>query len=124
MTMERDNFFNISNMQQGIARKLGEGIATRIFVGENVMISVARIEPNTAGSVHSHPEEQWGLLLEGACVRIQDGEDVAVEVGDFWCTPGGVEHGIRTGAEGATVIDVFSPPRPEYRKPGEGFGAD
>lgn len=122
--MARDNFFNVSNMQQGIARKLGEGIAARIFVGENVMISVVRIEPNTAGAVHSHPEEQWGLLLEGACVRIQDGEEVAVEAGDFWCTPGGVEHGIRTGAEGATVIDVFSPPRPEYRKPGEGFGVD
>lgn len=122
--MDKDNFFNISNMQQGIARKLGEGIAARIFVGDNVMISVARIEPNTAGAVHSHPEEQWGLLLEGACVRIQDGEEVPVEAGDFWCTPGAVEHGIRTGPEGATVVDIFSPPRPEYRKPGEGFGVD
>lgn len=122
--MSAENFFNISNMKQGIARKLGEGIATRIFLGENVMVSVARIEPNTAGALHNHPEEQWGFLIEGDCVRIQDGEEVPAKVGDFWCTPGGVEHGIRAGAAGATVIDVFSPPRPEYRKPGEGFGVN
>lgn len=122
--MSRENFFNISNLQQGIARKLGEGVATRIFVGENVMVSVVRIAPNATGAVHSHPEEQWGFLIEGDCVRIQDGEEVSVAAGDFWCTPGGVEHGIRAGASGATVIDIFSPPRPEYRKSGEGFGVD
>lgn len=120
--MSTKNFFNIDNMDQGIARKLGEGIATRVFVGDNVMLSVARLDPNTSGTIHSHPEEQWGILLEGECVRIQDGEEFEAKAGDFWCTPGGVEHGIRTGATGATVIDVFSPPREEYKKPGEGFG--
>ena len=122
--MGKENFFNINNLQQGIARKLGEGLATRIFVGENIMVSVARIDPNAVGALHSHPEEQWGFLLEGDCVRIQDGEEVPVNAGDFWCTPGGVEHGIRAGANGATVVDIFSPPRPEYRKPGEGFGTE
>jgi len=29
---------------------------------------------------------------------------------------------VRTGAEGAVVLDIFSPPRAEYRKSGEGFG--
>jgi quercetin dioxygenase-like cupin family protein len=72
--------------------------------------------------VHSHPQEQWGVLLEGECVRIQDGEEVAMKAGDFWHTPGGVAHGIRTAAVGATVLDVFSPPREEYRKAGQGFG--
>ena len=120
--MADDGFFNLNNLEQGIARKLGEGIATRVFVGDNLMVSVARLEPNAAGKIHSHPEEQWGFLLEGDCVRIQDGKEVAAEVGDFWRTPGGVEHGIRAGANGATVLDIFSPPRDEYRKPGEGFG--
>jgi len=122
--MGKDNFFNIHNMKQGISRKLGEGIATRIFIGENAMVSVARLEPNAVGALHSHSEEQWGFLLEGDCIRIQGGEEVPVTAGDFWCTPGGVEHGIRAGSKGATVVDVFSPPRPEYRKPGEGFGVD
>ena len=87
------------------------------------MLSVVKFEPNAVGRVHSHPEEQWGVLLEGECVRIQDKEEVPMKAGDFWHTPGGVPHGIRVGNEGALVLDIFSPPRPEYKKPGEGFGS-
>jgi len=54
-------------------------------------------------------------LLEGECVRIQDGLEIAVKAGDFWHTPGNVLHGVRTEAQGAVVLDIFSPPRPEYR---------
>jgi quercetin dioxygenase-like cupin family protein len=63
------------------------------------------------------------VLLEGACTRIQDGEEVEVAAGDFWCTPGGVMHGIHTGESGAVVLDIFSPPREEYKQAGTGFGA-
>ena len=114
--------FNLADDAQGIHRKLGEGITTRIFVGDNAMLSVVRIAPHSTGKVHSHPQEQWGILLEGECVRIQGGEEVAMKAGDFWHTPGDVPHGIRTGDVGAMVLDVFSPPREEYRKAGEGFG--
>lgn len=115
--------FNLHDQTQGIHRKLAEGISTRIFAGEQAMLSVVRIEPDTEGAVHSHPQEQWGVLLEGECVRIQGGEEVAMKAGDFWHTPGGVAHGIRTGGKAALVLDVFSPPRDEYRTGGEGFGA-
>ena len=115
--------FNLQNDARGIERKLAEGIIARIFPGANVMLSVVRVEPHAVGTVHSHPEEQWGVLLEGRCTRIQNGEEVEATVGDFWCTPGGVAHGVRTGATGAVILDIFAPPRAEYRKAGEGFGA-
>jgi quercetin dioxygenase-like cupin family protein len=120
--MATENFFNIYDMDQGILRKLAEGVTTRVFVGEKAMLSVAKLEPNSAGELHSHPQEQWGICIEGDCIRIQDGREIPVKAGDFWCTPGGIEHGIRAGAQGATVVDIFSPPRPEYTRPGEGFG--
>ena len=124
MTTEpADWVFNLDDMSQGIARKLAEGITTRIFPGDNAMLSIVRIEPHSQGTPHSHPQEQWGVLLEGALVRIQGGQEVAMKAGDFWRTPGGVEHSVRTGDEGAVVLDVFAPPRDEYSKPGEGFGA-
>ena len=127
MTGQKNNagkswVFNIDNEAQGIPRKLTEGITTRVFCGDRVMLSVVRIEPHATGTVHSHPEEQWGLLLEGECVRIQGDEEIAMKPGDFWHTPSGVSHGIRTGDLGATVLDVFSPPREEYKKAGDGFG--
>lgn len=116
------NFFNLDDTTQGILRELAPGLTTRIFVGDQAMLSVVTIEPNAEGQVHSHPQEQWGVLLEGDAVRIQDGEEIAVKAGDFWRTPGGVPHGLRAGPHGARVLDIFSPPRDEYRKAGSGFG--
>ena len=115
--------FNLGDDTQGIHRTLAEGITTRIFPGQNVMLSVVQVAPHAEGTLHSHPEEQWGVLLEGECVRIQGGEEITMKAGNFWCTPGGVPHTVRTGAAGATILDIFSPPREEYRKSGSGFGA-
>jgi quercetin dioxygenase-like cupin family protein len=115
--------FNLHRADLGIPRQLAEGIQARIFAGEHAMLSVVRFEPNSTGAIHSHPEEQWGILLEGECVRIQAGEEVAMKAGDFWHTPGRVSHGIRTGASPALVLEVFSPPRREYRNAGQGFAA-
>ena len=120
--MAVENFFNLSDPDQGIPRQLAEGIATRVFPGEQAMLSLVTIEPNAEGRMHSHPEEQWGIMLEGEGVRVQDGVEVAVKKGDFWRTPGGVPHSFRAGPSGATVLDVFAPPREEYRQAGSGFG--
>ena len=116
-------FFNLYNQAQGLKRELTPGINTRIFVGDNVMLSVVRIEPNSEGTLHSHPEEQWGVVLEGECIRLQDGKEVPANAGDFWLTRGGVEHSVRTGDQACVVLDIFSPPREEYKNAGAGYGA-
>ena len=76
-----------------------------------------------SGEIHSHSQEQWGVMLEGGGVRIQDGVEHEVRAGDFWQTPGQVEHGFKAGPEGAVILDVCSPPRDEYRRAGAGFAA-
>lgn len=105
---------------RGMDRVLAEGVRASVYAGENSMLSVARVDPHSGTERHSHPEEQWGILLEGECVRVQGGDEVAVEAGDFWHTPGGVEHSVRTGERGAVILDVFSPPRPHYRDGNDG----
>jgi quercetin dioxygenase-like cupin family protein len=119
---QRDEFHNLDDPKDGLFRELAAGVTTRIFVGEGAMLSVVTLAPNSQGTLHHHPEEQWGVVLEGSAVRTQGGEEIPVKRGDFWRTPGGVPHTIRAGAEGARVLDIFSPPRPEYKKPGKGFG--
>lgn len=114
--------FNFHNESQGIPRTLADGIRARVFPGQHAMLSVVRFEPDSEGTMHSHPEEQWGVLLDGECIRLQGDEVVAMKAGDFWHTPGGVAHSIRTGSAGALVLDIFSPPRQEYTRAGEGFG--
>ena len=115
-------FNNINDLDSGIKRVLGDGISTRIFCGNQSMLSIVTIEPNAKGQIHSHPQEQWGFLIEGSGIRIQGGEEVVIKKGDFWQTPGGIDHGIIGGPEGAKVLDIFSPPRDEYKKSGSGFG--
>ena len=118
-----DNFFHIDDLTQGLARKLTNGITTRIFPGDQAMLSVVRIAPHAEGTLHSHPEEQWGYMIEGSATRIQNGEHIQVEKGSFWRTPGNVEHSVIAGSEGCVILDVFAPPREEYKTPGTGFGA-
>ena len=99
-----ETFYNLDDLSQGIPRELAPGLNTRIFVGDQAMLSVVRMDPGAEGSIHSHPEEQWGVMLEGDGVRIQDGKEYAVKAGDFWCTPGGAIHGFRAGPNGAKVL--------------------
>ena len=117
-----DNFFHIDDLTKGLARKLTNGVTTRIFSGDQAMLSVVRIDPNAHGTLHSHPEEQWGYMIEGSATRIQDGEHIKVEKGSFWRTPGNVEHSVIAGSEGCVILDVFAPPREEYKTLGSGFG--
>ncbi len=120
--MPNKNFYNLNDMSQGIARDLTEGLTARVFPGEQAMISVVNIEAGHKGKLHSHAEEQWGLLLKGSGTRTQGGEEIEVKQGDFWYTPGHVEHTFQAGPDGATVFDVFAPPREDYKKAGSGFG--
>lgn len=83
-----ENFFSLTDLSQGIARELAPGVNTHVFAGDQAMLSVVELAPNAKGSIHSHPEEQWGLMLAGSGVRIQGGVDHPVKAGDFWRTPG------------------------------------
>ncbi len=121
-TVQRENFFNLHDLSQGIQRTLTEGLKTRVFPGDQAMVSIVKIEPGHKGKLHTHSEEQWGVLLQGSGTRFQGGEEIEVKEGDFWRTPGNIEHTFQAGPEGATVFDVFAPPRDEYRKAGSGFG--
>ena len=121
---QHDHFYRLDYLTQGISRNLAPGLDTRIFIGDQAMLSVVEFAPNSEGTLHSHPEEQWGIMLKGAGVRLQGGEEITVSEGDFWRTPGNVEHTFRAGPDGARVLDVFAPPREVYTKGGSGFGQD
>ena len=110
---QKDEFHNLDNPNDGLFRELASGVTTRIFSGEHAMLSVVTLAPHAQGTLHHHPEEQWGVLLDGSAIRVQGGEEIPVRKGDFWRTPGHVPH---------TMLDIFSPPRPEYKKAGSGFG--
>jgi quercetin dioxygenase-like cupin family protein len=60
-------FHNLDDASDGLFRELGPGVTTRIFSGEQAMLSVVTLAPNAQGTLHHHPEEQWGVLLGRLC---------------------------------------------------------
>ena len=67
------------------------------------------------------PEEQWGFMIEGSATRIRMVSIYKLKK-DLWRTPGHVEHSVIAGPKGCIILDVFAPPREEYKSPGSGFG--
>ncbi len=64
-------------------------------------------------SLHSHPHEQIGYLVQGH-IRLRIGaQEHEVRTGDSWCIPGGHEHGA-VALEDSIVVEVFSPVREDY----------
>ncbi len=121
---QKDEFHNLDNPDDGLFRELAPGLTTRIFAGEQAMLSVVTIAPNAEGKMHHHPEEQWSVLLEGSAIRFQGGEEIPVKKGDFWRTPGNVPHTMRAGAQGAACSTSSRRRGRNIRSRGAGLEAD
>ena len=116
--------YRLDDPQGGIMRKLADGMTTQIFAGDKAMLSIVTIEPGAIGQMHHHPEEQWGVVLEGTATRYQGDIEFEIREGDFFRTPPNVPHTMKAGTDGVKVLDIFAPIREAYLKPGEGFASD
>ena len=76
---------------------------------KQIAVNITQVAANQAKELVSLDSSSIGLRIE-------------IKKGDFWLTPGNVEHGIEAGKNGAKVMDIFSPPRDQYKKSGSGFG--
>jgi quercetin dioxygenase-like cupin family protein len=103
---------------------LVDGVEGRPLFGDKAMLNVIEFGPGATVAAHSHPHEQLGIVLRGMQALVVDG--VARELGPMegYVLPGNVVHSAYCGPEGATVIDVFSPVREEYREAWEGSAAN
>lgn len=63
---------------------------------------------------HSHMNDQVGYVISGQIEVTIGGETRICRAGDSYAIPGGVPHRARV-LQRAVVIDVFSPPRNDYR---------
>ena len=89
----------------------GGGVTLRPLTGERLMLSHVTIAPHGEAAVHTHDEEQIGLIVSGSCEFELDGETRTLKPGDIYHAPPGVPHGARTGDEQVVIVDLFSPPR-------------
>ena len=55
-------FYNSNNLKSKI---LSEGVVLKPMWGDNIMMNVVELEPGSEVPLHSHPNEQAGIVLEG-----------------------------------------------------------
>ncbi|WP_290818000.1 cupin domain-containing protein [Halovivax sp.] len=85
-----------------------------LAVGEESMVTKMLYEEGNEVRPHDHPNEQSGYVVSGRYRLVAAGEETIIEAGDSYVIPGDVEHELEV-LESGEVIDVFVPPREEYR---------
>ncbi len=83
--------------------------------GDKMMLSLVEMEPHAVVEEHSHPHEQVGLMLEGEADFTIGGQQMRVVAGQMWRIPGGVVHKVVALEWPVKALDVFHPPREDYK---------
>ncbi len=92
------------------------GVNMQSMPGGKLMAIWVTIDPNIDFPYHQHPHEQMGFMLEGALELTMNGESRNLRPGDAYAIPPFLPHKAKTGPEGCVVLDVFTPPREDYRR--------
>ena len=94
----------------GTTRWDADQVEAQILSGEHMHMIRATYDPGATYEMHSHPHEQFSLLLSGRMLLTVGEETREIGPGDGWYAPGGVPHGGEVlGDEPAVFIDVYSP---------------
>ena len=98
-----------------LPRQVWAGITARAVHGERLTMAVVELEPGAIAEEHSHDHEQLGIVLRGS-IRFRVGdEERELGQGETWEIPSNMVHRAEAGPDGATVLDLFAPPRSEWQ---------
>ena len=92
----------------------GEAVRARRVQGEQITMALVELTPNAIVPGHQHEAEQLGMVIEGSLTFTIGDERREIGPGGTWRIPSNVSHQVSTGPAGATVIDVFAPPRADW----------
>lgn len=97
-------------------QQIWDGIAGRAIHGAELTLGLVELEPGIHLPEHRHPNEQLGIVIEGSITFTVGDETRELGPGGTWRIPGDVPHSADVGPEGAVVIDVFAPPRKDWKE--------
>jgi len=92
------------------------GLVMQTLTGGKLMANWVTIEPHREIPRHQHPHEQLGIMLEGELELTLGDETRLLRPGDAYTIPPNLPHGARTLDAGCLVLDIFTPPRDDYRR--------
>jgi quercetin dioxygenase-like cupin family protein len=92
----------------------GSAVRARRVQGERITFALVELAPDAIVPGHEHEAEQLGMVIEGSVTFKIGNERRELGPGGTWCIPSNTPHQVTTGPNGATVIDIFSPPRADW----------
>ncbi len=92
----------------------GEAVRARQVKGERVAFALVELAPDALVPEHRHEHEQLGMVITGSVTFRIDDETRDLRPGGTWRIPSHRPHEVRAGADGAVVIDIFSPVRDDW----------
>jgi quercetin dioxygenase-like cupin family protein len=91
------------------------GVAGRAVHGDRITMGVVELDADDVVPEHRHEQEQLGIVLAGSMrLRIAD-ETRELGPGATYRIGSHEPHEAHAGPDGAVVIDVFSPPREDWK---------
>jgi quercetin dioxygenase-like cupin family protein len=96
--------------------EIWDGVVGRAVHGERLTFSVIELDPDTIVPEHAHENEQIGMIVSGSLVfRVAD-ETREIGPGGTWRILANVPHEVRTGPDGAVVVETFGPMRDDWER--------
>lgn len=93
-----------------------KGVGLKPIYGNNLMLSFVYMKPHSVASLHAHPEEQMGLVLDGEYEFELNGVRKMIGSGDVYIVPPNVPHAAYTYEKPCVALDIFAPPRTGYQE--------
>ena len=98
--------------------QLSGGIVRQMVYGETLMICRLTVAPGTLTAAHDHVHEQMTIVEKGRVRFVVGSEERVCGPGDVLLFPSGLWHGATMLDEEVVLIDIFTPLREEFLKPG------
>ncbi|HCZ05813.1 MAG: gluconolactonase [Thermotogota bacterium] len=94
--------------------ELVPGSLSHLVRGKGMLISFLTMKAGSIFDLHSHPQEQIMIVLEGYCDEIIENKIYRVTPGDVIHLPSNIPHGAFIGDVDCKAIDIFVPAREDY----------
>ena len=87
------------------------GVSLRRFDSVNATVNEYTFDPRASFPLHSHPQEQITLVLEGDVEMTVENETRLLAAGAWSIVERNAEHGITAGSRGARILALVVPRR-------------
>jgi quercetin dioxygenase-like cupin family protein len=92
-----------------------DGLLARAVHGDGLTLAVVEVDPEAELPEHAHENEQAGIVIRGSLALRVGSDERTLTAGGAYVIASHTPHAGRAGPEGAVVVDVFTPPRADWK---------